>query len=336
MKEKFKNNHRDKKIKPSQLIDIMEQIEKLLQFVFNHLYKAENEIQVFHPYLKSIFDLISKIVYDIQYSSLSIKSDVTPISIGVSTLQNTSLSYNMNSKFNNSTIPADKIVKNNTINNMNIVGKKTDDKNNKIQNTENDTSSRTKESLFPNIQELNQFFDINKKIFSSSELIKYKIIYEGLPISNLITVFKDICDNLKKTIYNSKIDYDSDASDFEESNIFEEIKNSHHDNNTYHIVNQKIFGLKKFEFNYKIFMELLKNYLVSFEIIENEIEVEIENKNRKKQIELGEELKILYNIFEDAVYFKMDRLDDDDIFNRKVLLKLLLNHREYLSIIFDI
>ena len=94
--------------------------------------------------------------------------------------------------------------------------------------------------------------------------------------------------------------------------------------------------MKKFEFNYKIFMELLKNYLVSFEIIVNEIEVEIENKNRQKQIELGEELKILYNIFEDAVYFKMDRLDDDDIFNRKVLLKLLLNHREYLSIIFDI
>lgn len=337
MKEKFKNNHRDKKIKPSQLIDIMEQIEKLLLFVFNHLYKAENEIKIFHAYLKSIFDLISKIVYDMEYSSFSNKSDITPISVGVSTLQNTSISYNLNTKFNYSTVPADKIAKNNTINNINIVDNVTNDKNYKIKNTENDTSCRTKDSLFPNIQELNQFFDINKKIFSSSELIKYKIIYEGLPISNLITVFKDICENLKKTIYNSKNDYDSDISDFEESNIFEEIKDSQcQDNNTYHIVNEKIFGLKRFEFNYKIFMELLKNYLVSFEIIVNEIEVEIENKNRQNQIELGEKLKVLYNIFEDAVYFRMDRLDDDDIFNRKVLLKLLLNHREYLSIIFDI
>ena len=172
MKEKFKNNHRDKKIKPSQLIDIMEQIEKLLLFVFNHLYKAENEIQIFHPYLKSIFDLISKIVYDMQYSSLPNNSEITPKTVGVSTLQNTSISYNMNTKFNYSTIPADKIVKNNNINNMKIVDKITDDKNSKIKNTENDTSSRTKESLFPNIQELNQFFDINKKIFSSSELIK--------------------------------------------------------------------------------------------------------------------------------------------------------------------
>ena len=128
-------------------------------------------------------------------------------------------------------------------------------------------------------------------------------------------------------------------SDLEENNTFANTtKNSQiiTDNTSYHYVNQKIFGLKKFEFNYKIFMELLKNYLVSFEIIVNQIEIEINNNNKKKQYELGEKLNILYNIFEDAVYFKMDRLDDDIIFNRKILLKLLLNHKEYLSIIYDI
>ena len=80
----------------------------------------------------------------------------------------------------------------------------------------------------------------------------------------------------------------------------------------------------------------MKNYLVCFELIVNEIEIEIQNKNRQKQIELGEEINILYNIFEDAVYFKMDKLDDDIIFNRKMALRLLLNHKEYLSIIYDI
>jgi hypothetical protein len=200
-----------------------------------------------------------------------------------------------------------------------------------------DNTIKTKESLFPNIQELKQFFEINKNIFSSSELIKYRSRYEGLPISKLLAVFKGICDNLKKTVYNSKNDYESDASDFEESNIFSESKNSQeNDNNIYHIVNEKIFGLKRFEINYKIFMELLKNYLVCFELIVNEIEIEIQNKNRQKQIELGEEINILYNIFEDAVYFKMDKLDDDIIFNRKMALRLLLNHKEYLSIIYDI
>ena len=53
------------------------------------------------------------------------------------------------------------------------------------------------------------------------------------------------------------------------------------ENNTYHIVNQKIFELKKLEYYHKIFMELLKNYLVSFEIIANQIEKEIQNKNKQ-------------------------------------------------------
>ena len=248
--------------------------------------------------------------------------DITPITIGINTLQDTS-TININ---NNKNTIKDNILKNNKITNQEIED---------IANTSNN-SEKTKESLFPNFQELKQFFNINKKIFSSSELIKYRNIYEGLPSSKILKVFKDICDNLKKTINNTKNEYDSDWSDGEESHI--ETKNSEiaSDNNSYHLVNQKIFGLKKFEFNYKIFMELIKNYLVTFEIIVNQIEIEINNENKEKQIKLGEKLNILYNIFEDAVYYKMDKLDDDIIFNRKILLKLLLNHKEYISIMYDI
>ena len=77
-------------------------------------------------------------------------------------------------------------------------------------------------------------------------------------------------------------------------------------------------------------MESLKNYLVSFEIIVNQIEIEI-NKKIWIKIKLGEDLNILYDIFEDTVYFKMDILDDDIIFNREILLKFVLNSKEYLS-----
>ena len=322
IKDKFKDSHNDKKIKPTQLIDIMEQVEKLLLYVNNHLNKAKNDIQYIQPYFKIIFDLILKIVYDSPFNQFNNTCDITPNTININTLQNTSL---LNNNFLN--------VKDNIINNNNksFVNQINEEENEDVIN-----NTRTKESLFTYFQELKQFFDINKKIFSSSELIKYRTIYDGLPISKLLKVFKNICDNLKKTIVNSKNEYDSDISDVEESNL--ETKNSQitTDNNSYHFVNQKIFGLKKFEFNYKIFMELLKNYLVTFEIIVNQIEIEIEKKNKEKQIELGEELNILYNIFEDAVYFKMDRLDDDIIFNRKIILKLLLNHKEYLSIIYDI
>ena len=322
IKDKFKNNHKDKKIKPSHLIEIMEQVEKLLLYVNNHLNKTNNDMQVIHPYMKTIFDLVSKLAYDSPLSYYNNTCDITPITIGINTLQDTS-TININ---NNKNTIKDNILKNNKITNQEIED---------IANTSNN-SEKTKESLFPNFQELKQFFNINKKIFSSSELIKYRNIYEGLPSSKILKVFKDICDNLKKTINNTKNEYDSDWSDGEESHI--ETKNSEiaSDNNSYHLVNQKIFGLKKFEFNYKIFMELIKNYLVTFEIIVNQIEIEINNENKEKQIKLGEKLNILYNIFEDAVYYKMDKLDDDIIFNRKILLKLLLNHKEYISIMYDI
>ena len=337
-KEKFQNNNKSKKIKSLHLIEIMEQIEKLLLYVNNHLNKTNNEMENIQPYLKNIFDLVSKIVYDSPLSTLNNSSDITPYTIGLNTFQNSTIINNNNNPNNKNNIK-DNIIKNNEImykkryNNNKIINKENEDINNNINYL-----TRTKESILPNITELKQFFDINKKIFSSSELIKYKIVYKGLSMDKILQVFKDICDNLKKTIYNSKNEYDSDMSDLEESNIFEESKNNQiiNDNCSYHIVNEKIFGLKKFEFNYKIFMELLKNYLVTFEIIVNQIEIEINNKNREKQIELGEELNILYNIFEDAVYYKMDILDDDVIFNRKMILKLLLNHKEYLSIIYDI
>ena len=324
IKDKFKNNHKDKKIKPSQLIDIIEQVEILLLYVNNHLNKANKDMQDIHPYLKIIFDLVYKMVYDLQLHSYNNISSTNPITMGINIFKNSS---SINNNNNN--------LKENYLNN-NVINKINNHEIEDINNVNNPT--RTKENLFPNILELKPLFDINKKIFSSSELIKYRTIYEGLPISKLIQVFKDICKNLKKAIYNSKYDYESDGSDIEDNNTIEETKTSQiiTENNSYHFVNQKIFGLKKFEFNYKIFMELLKNYLVTFEIIVNQIEIEINNKNKEKQFELGEELNLLYNIFEDAVYYKMDRLDDDIIFNRKILLKLLLNHKEYLSIIYDI
>jgi hypothetical protein len=291
-----------------------------------------------------MFELVFKIVYHSPFIEQKSFEDINPLKIENESFQNISISEDISkgkyiSNRNYRTIQKDDIamIKRSNKNNINIKNKRDYSKLNRITLEEIDNTIKTKESLFPNIQELKQFFEINKNIFSSSELIKYRSVYEGLPISKLLSVFKGICDNLKKTVYNSKNDYESDISDLEESNIFNESKSTQdNENNIYHIVNEKIFGLKRFELNYKIFMELLKNYLVCFEIIVNEIEIEIQNKNRQKQIELGEEINILYNIFEDAVYFKMDKLDDDIIFNRKMALRLLLNHKEYLSIIYDI
>ena len=59
-------------------------------------------------------------------------------------------------------------------------------------------------------------------------------------------------------------------------------------------------------------------------------------KNKTNLIQLGEEINIIFNLFEDVVYYKLDELDDDTIFNRKVILKLVQNHKEYLTIVYDL
>ena len=215
--------------------------------------------------------------------------------------------------------------------------------NNQIEDIKFDTSNNTsRENIVPNIQELKQFFDVNKKIFSSSELIKYRNIYINLSMSQIIKVFKETCNNLKKTIHNLRQSYrtnnTSEYSDFSET-MNSKIKSQKEytgECDDYRIVNEKILNLKKFEFDFKILMELLKNYLVCFEIIVKKIEKEIQGRNKNKLVQLGQEVNIIFNLFEDVVYYKIDELDDDTIFNRKVILKLIQNNKEYLTIMYDL
>jgi hypothetical protein len=66
------------------------------------------------------------------------------------------------------------------------------------------------------------------------------------------------------------------------------------------------------------------------------IEKEMQGRNKRNLVQLGEEINIIFNLFEDVVYYKIDELDDDTIFNRKVILKLVQNQKEYLTIMYDL
>ena len=144
-------------------------------------------------------------------------------------------------------------------------------------------------------------------------------------MSQIIKVFKETCNNLKKTIHNLRTNYRSSMS---EASEFDETINSRirtqkgftADSDDYRIVNEKILKLKKFEFDFKILMELLKNYLVCFEIIVKKIEKEFQLKNKSNLIQLGEEINIIFNLFKDIIYYKIEELYDYTIFNRKVIL----------------
>ena len=292
----------NKKIKPSQLLDIINEVEKLLFHLFNQLNKYNFDTQKISPFLKIIFNMVSLISYNVPLEINNNIYNITPNANDLNTLFNTS-ECNYNNNLHSKNNVKDNILKNN-INNNNTI---------KI-----------------NIQNFHNLFYINNKIFSSSELIKYRSIYEGLDLSELISVFKEICENFKNIILNSKFNYDTDYSDFEENNDIEKNKYSEMvtENNTYHVVNEKIFGLKKFEFNFKLFFELLKNYLIVFEIVVQQIEINLNNLQNKKEIESI--LNILYEIFEGCSYLNLNSLDDNTIFCRKILLTLLLNQREYL------
>ena len=314
IKERFKSNNKDKKIKPSQFIDVLNEIEKLFFYLFNQLNKYSINSKNILPFLKCIFALVSIISYNNPLNINEISNN-NLINITSCSFDINSLSHLMNTSTSNY---------NNEINNKHETKKYIKDK--VLSNYINNQKSTEIGNKY-----FNSLFFINTKIFSSSELIKYRSIYEGLELGQILPVFKEICSNFKKIILNSKFSYESEISDLEEN--VELIPNKESqivtENNTYHIVNEKIFGLKKFEFNFKLFFEVLKNYLVAFEIVVKYIEINMTNNQYKKQLE--QILNNLYETFEDSACLNMQCLDDNTIFCRKILLALLLNQKEYLS-----
>ena len=312
VKEKIKKMKPEKKISPHNLVKVLNHIEKYITYIFIYLNQSNGEILSILPTVSIIYNLISKYIYKKPFQMYNdMQDNIYNFDYGYPNKEN--YQYEIN---------------------------------NQIEDIKFDSSSSntSKENIipYPNIQELKQFFDINKKIFSSSELIKYRNMYINLSISQIIKVFKETCNNLKKTIHNLrqsyKINNASEYSDFSETtnSKLKSQKEYGGECEDYRIGNEKILNLKKFEFDFKILMELLKNYLVCFEIVVRKIEKEKIGRNKVNLIQLGQEVNIIYNLFEDVIYYKIDELDDDIIFNRKVILKLVQNHKEFLTIMFDL
>ena len=312
VKEKIKKMKPEKKISPHNLFKVLNHIEKYITYIFIYLNQSNGEILSILPTVSIIYNLISKYIYKKPFQMYNdMQDNIYNFDYGYPNKEN--YQYEIN---------------------------------NQIEDIKFDSSSSntSKENIipYPNIQELKQFFDINKKIFSSSELIKYRNMYINLSISQIIKVFKETCNNLKKTIHNLrqsyKINNASEYSDFSETtnSKLKSQKEYGGECEDYRIVNEKILNLKKFEFDFKILMELLKNYLVCFEIVVRKIEKEKIGRNKVNLIQLGQEVNIIYNLFEDVIYYKIDELDDDIIFNRKVILKLVQNHKEFLTIMFGL
>ena len=170
---------------------------------------------------------------------------------------------------------------------------------------------------------INIFYNNNSKIFSSSELKKYYKIYNTPDINTIFEIFIDSCECLKKQLYEMNFEIDSPNSDVEDNYISS--KNIAIDS-SYRLVNEKIIKLKKLEFDFINLSEFIKNYLVSQEIIVNLIF------NSGNDIIQFEPIEKLFNLFEECLNYKIDEMNDNVIFYRKLLIRIFKNQKNCLGL----
>ena len=128
VKEKLKKMKPEKKISPHNLFKVLNHIEKYISYIFIYLNQSNGEILSILPTVSIIYNLISKYVYK------------KPFQIYNDTQNNI---FNFDNKENTEFYL-----------------------NNQIDDIKFDTSNNTTiENIIPNIQELKEFSDINKKIF---------------------------------------------------------------------------------------------------------------------------------------------------------------------------
>ena len=110
-------------------------------------------------------------------------------------------------------------------------------------------------------------------------------------------------------------------------------------NTSYKIVNEKVFKLKKLEFDYANLCEVVKNYIIVQEIIakhlfDNKSEFSDESLARQDDFKNKMEVidKLLY-IVHDTLFYKSEDLEDDPIIIRKIIMRLLKNQKMYLTLV---
>ena len=167
------------------------------------------------------------------------------------------------------------------------------------------------------------FYNINSKIFSSSELKKYYKIYNTSDINTIFEIFIESCECLKKQLYDINFEIDSPNSDIEENYVNSKTVAI---DSSYRLVNEKILKLKKLEFDFINLSEFVKNYLVSQEIIVNIIF------NSDDEVIQFEPIEKLFNLFEEYLNFKIDEMNDNVIFYRKLLIKIFKNQKNCLGL----
>ena len=147
-----------------------------------------------------------------------------------------------------------------------------------------------------------EYEEINKDIFPTSEYMKYLLIYEFTNINEIINVFHFMVNNSKQNIDKIKSNNNellSESSSYDKNEIINNIKEELTNLRSEHILNESL-------------LEIVKNYLVVREKIKKD-----SNENNYK-----DNLNNIFNIFNDGLLYKIEDLSDNDIFIRKLIIKI--------------
>ena len=244
--------------------------------------------------------------------------------------------------------PQDEIPKNNInffkISNANISKKNLPKKNqNEIIQKEKENKNikiETKKNLFLHNTFftcdffINMIYKINEGIFMKEELDKYNQIYNLTSYENIYLTFKKTCNELKIMTdeMNLKI---NKSHNINSSNILNEPKIDYDDkqkdilDGSFKVFNERILKLKKLEFEFINMNEYIKSYLIS-----QETTIRLMYKEGKRNAKF-EPIDKLFNLFEDCLSYRINEMNENIKFNRKLLIKLFKNQINCLFLSFE-
>ena len=181
---------------------------------------------------------------------------------------------------------------------------------------------------------INMIYKTNEGIFMKEELDKYNQIYNLTSYENIYLTFKKTCNELKIMTdeMNLKI---NKSHNINSSNILNEPKINYDDkqkdilDGSFKVFNERILKLKKLEFEFINMNEYIKSYLIS-----QETTIRLMYKEGKRNAKF-EPIDKLFNLFEDCLSYRINEMNENIKFNRKLLIKLFKNQINCLFLSFE-
>ena len=181
---------------------------------------------------------------------------------------------------------------------------------------------------------INMIYKTNEGIFMKEELDKYNQIYNLTSYENIYLTFKKTCNELK--IMTDEINLKINKThNINSSNILNEPKIDYDDkqkdilDGSFKVFNERILKLKKLEFEFINMNEYIKSYLIS-----QETTIRLMYKEGKRNAKF-EPIDKLFNLFEDCLSYRINEMNENIKFNRKLLIKLFKNQINCLFLSFE-